>query len=211
MAKKKKVQTDEKDLLGVEKYYNKYANWAVNVPRSKGIGIVVTGLIISAILIVGTIMLSFLPQWSIPLLTWPIGLFLFLAGLAVAIRRANNDEDIITVKERFSFRQRVKIATIVTIVFVGILLSVSSYIPNSIGGAATIVYVLSAINTIRRTPEEVEMSQLGIIDERDITEEDIDEERARYFAEEYEEDPDQLIEELDDLDDYDNREGKTLR
>lgn len=211
MAKKKKVQTDEKDLLGVEKYYNKYANWSVNVPRSKGIGIIITGLIISAILIVGTIMLSFLPQWSIPLLTWPIGLFLFLAGLAVAIRRANNDEDIITVKERFSFRQRVKIATIVTIVFVGILLSVSSYIPNSIGGAATIVYVLSAINTIRRTPEEVEMSQLGIIDERDITEEDIDEERARYFAEEYEEDPDLLIEELDDLDDYDNREGKTLR
>lgn len=185
MVKKKKIQTDEKDLFGVEKYYNKYAQWTVDLSQGKGIAIIIVGLILSSGIVATTLLLP-LPEWSIPLLTWPIGLFIFLVLLAIAIRRANNDEDIVTVKERFSFRQRIKIGIIVTIVFVAILLSVSSYIPNSIGGIAAIVYVLSFINTIRRTPEEIELFNLGLIDERDIAEDEYDEEKAQFFEEDEE-------------------------
>lgn len=213
MAKKKKVQTDEKDLLGVEKYYNKYAKWAVNLPPSKVVAGTIVGLIVSAGIILTTMVVSSLPSWSIPLITWPIGLFLFLAGLGIAIRRANADEDIITIKERFSFRQRLKLATIVSIVFVAALLSVSQYIPNSIGGVTAIVYVLSAVNTIRRTPAEVEINQLGLIDERDMTDEEYDAERAQYFSEDDEEYPDEAADDFEYLDDdeFDETEGDVAR
>lgn len=61
MAKKKKVQTDEKDLLGVEKYYNKYAKWAVNLPPSKVVAGTIVGLIVSAGIILTTMVVSSLP------------------------------------------------------------------------------------------------------------------------------------------------------
>lgn len=138
---------------------------------------------------------------------------MFLAGLGIAIRRANADEDIITIKERFSFRQRLKLATIVSIVFVAALLSVSQYIPNSIGGVTAIVYVLSAVNTIRRTPAEVEINQLGLIDERDMTDEEYDAERAQYFSEDDEEYPDEAADDFEYLDDdeFDETEGDVAR
>ena len=85
---------------------------------------------------------------------------------------------------------------------------------NSIGGVTAIVYVLSAVNTIRRTPAEVEINQLGLIDERDMTDEEYDAgKRAQYFSEDDEEYPDEAADDFEYLDDdeFDETEGDVAR
>lgn len=59
----------------------------------------------------------------------------------------------------------------------------------------------------------MEINQLGLIDERDMTDEEYDAERAQYFSEDDEEYPDEAADDFEYLDDdeFDETEGDVAR
>lgn len=179
----KREKQEPQDLLGVEKYYSIYYRWCSNLPSSKARLYFFSGVVISLAVIAATIFIPLIPDFALPFLTWPIGVFAFLAGLCIAIRYGETHEEHITVKERFSFKQRIRILSIVSVVVIVLLLYCSQWIPSALGGTILIAYILTVVNTVRRTQGEIEIANLGLIDERDLTEDDMDDPRNLYFEE----------------------------
>lgn len=187
-ANEKKQET----VMSVEPLYQRYKEWVLQKEKSKLTTMLVVGTLISAGVIAGVTLVPMIPAWAYPFIVFPIGIFLFLGMLAIAFRSAEANPDRLTIKERWSFKRRIRVFAVVAIIFVTLLLGARTYIPEAVGGAITIAALLGLYNAIRRSPDEIRLDAEGIADPRDVVEEY--EERKEYFIPE---------EELDDLDDED--------
>lgn len=190
-ANEKKQET----VMSVEPLYQRYKAWVLQKEKSKLTTMLVVGTLISAGVIAGVTLVPMIPAWAYPFIVFPIGIFLFLGMLAIAFRSAEANPDRLTIKERWSFKRRIRVFAVVAIIFVTLLLGARTYIPEAVGGAITIAALLGLYNAIRRSPDEIRLDAEGIADPRDVVEEY--EERKEYFI------PEEEIDDLDDEDFYD--------
>lgn len=196
MAQKDNLK--EPQPFSIERMMASFKEKCLSIPSKKAKTIIIGGTLLSIGIIAAVTLLDFIPQWLFPFLTWPIGIFLFCVGSYCVYKYEEKHPDTLTLKERWSFRRRIKIFSVLGVVYIALLLFVSPYIPNSLGGVITIAVILGAYNAIRRSPDELRLAELGIIDPRDgdILVEDT--EKEQYFVpddENYETENDELEEE----------------
>ena len=131
--------------------------------KTYAIAILAAAVVISVILVFVQ-----LPRLVHVILGAPMGLLLFLLGLAFIHIRNEEHPEKIRWKERYSPRQRIKISAIVVAVMVVVLIVSSNAIPAFTGGMVSEALALGIYNFIRRTPEEIEIAESGEIDPRDL-------------------------------------------
>lgn len=161
------------DIIGYSDLHRKYKKWFLGLaePQLKKFAIFAAAIII-ILPTIATLLRGFIPQPLQVALAFPAGilLFLYILGLGFFLQRKNPSR--LTLKDRFSFNQRLKIAIIVGIAVLGILISLNSVIPYAFGGIIALSLALSAYDFLQRTPQEIEYYEEGIIDPRDEGKED---------------------------------------
>lgn len=185
-----KDKQKQENVLNVEPWYNKYKEWSLKQEKGKTISLVVGGLIVSAVVIALVTFVPIIPSWAYPFLTFPIGIFLFLAGLHLSFKYELSHPEHVPIKTRWSFRRRIKMFALFAVLFMALLLGARNYIPEALGGSITIAALIAFYNAIRRSPEEIKLDAAGITDPRDDVGYVEDEERSEFFAPEddYDED-----------------------
>lgn len=99
----------------------------------------------------------------------PGSLILFLAVLAVMRRLL--PEDRLTLRDRFSPRQRRQGGLPIIILVLALFVLANSYLPYLVGGLVFLSLLFAVYNTLRRTPTEIKMELAGVLDPRDFPEE----------------------------------------
>lgn len=153
-----------------ENYYDKVDGWSEG--NRKSMTFALFGLIIAATVI--AILLD-PARWiqvavGVPL---GVGLFAFIQGFTYLRNNTQRDADssYLSMRERYSSRQRVRVAGIATGVFVVLSIGVQAFIPYVLGGVIALAYMLTIISFLRKTPEEIEFEVNGIPDPRDMQDE----------------------------------------
>lgn len=162
---------------GVEYWYVKFNTWTDSMTANSVFwrNVVLAVLLIAA-MVVGANFLPFSPAVQSYFVV-PASLILFLTGLAI-IRRVL-PEDRVTIRERFSSRQRRQRGLPFIILALGAFIFANSYLPYLVGGLLFLTLIFTIYNTLRRTPEEIKMDLAGVLDTRDFPaeqEEEINEE-----------------------------------
>lgn len=163
---------------GVEYWYVRFNNWTDSLESNSAFWRnVIIGLAIIVAIVVGA---GFLPfsQAVQSYFVVPGALLLFLILLAVT-RRLVDSEDRVTIREKFSARQRRKGGIPIAVLALGVFVFANTKLPYLVGGLIFMTLLFVAYNTLRRTPEEIKMDLAGVVDPRDFTpepEEDVNEE-----------------------------------
>lgn len=182
MPKKETLNEAGKPVFSVERVMENIRERCLSIPKSKARAIIIAGSLISAAIIAAVSLLSFIPQWLNPFITFPIGLFIFLVALYYVHQYQENNPDKLTIKERWSFKSRIKIFAIIGVVYTALLLLASQYIPNALGGVITIAVIFGMYNVIRPSPDEIALAELGLADPRDGDMETVPTEQEQYFV-----------------------------
>lgn len=105
------------------------------------------------------------------IISFPAAIFIFIFFAAfVHLRREEGEE---TAREKKSYAQRRRISIFLgAALLVGIFFT-GSFLPYAVGGTMVVLGVLFIYNYLRRTPDEIDMHQAGLIDPRDLTEEEL--------------------------------------
>lgn len=183
MFRKKIAATEPKKALtnvpyGVEYWYVRFNRWTDSMESNSVFWRnIALGLTLVVALVVGA---GFLPfsQAVQSYFIVPGALVLFMTLLAVTRRIANPNERL-TIRERFSARQRRKGGIPIAILTLGIFVFINENLPYLIGGLIFLTLIFVAYNALRRTPEEIAMDLAGVLDPRDFVaepEEEINEE-----------------------------------
>ncbi|MBC9705829.1 MAG: hypothetical protein H9W81_12830 [Enterococcus sp.] len=154
-----------------EKYYQKIDSWSSGNRKTMS-------FILFALIIAGTTLAAMfdLERWIQVAVGVPLGIGLFGFALGWNYFRTEikkgEDSSYLSLREKNSPRQRVRLALIATGVFIVISIAVQAFIPYLLGGVLALCYMLSAISFLRKTPEEIDMEVNGIPDPRDEVVED---------------------------------------
>lgn len=166
--KKNNSSPDPKDILGFKEMHAKYKFWLLSLSAEALKKYAIFAAVIILILpTIASLLESFIPQPLIVALAFPagIGLFLYVLGFAFILERKNPDR--LTVKERFSFLQRMKWSIAGGVAALGLIIAIGRYIPYAFGGILVLATALAVYNTLQRTPQEIEYYEKGITDPRD--------------------------------------------
>lgn len=174
-AKNKPASTpNPTDPLMLNDSVNRYRKWVTDLSSVKvkrlawGWGAVSAALItVSSVLYYMQIVGSWVPA----LIGSPAGIALFLIGYGAVIRTRIGEWKLFRWRETYSFRRRLRRVGVLFLIYAVIFIPLGGYIPYGIGGSVIILLVLTAIVTLRRTPEEVELSLQGLPDPRDFEDE----------------------------------------
>lgn len=165
---KNNQSSEPRDILGFKDLHAKYKLWLLSLSadalKKYAIFAAVIILVLPAI---ATLLEKFIPQAILVALSFPagIGLFLYVLGIAFILERKNPER--ITIKERFSFLQRMKGSIAGGIVTLGIVIALGKYLPYAFGGVIVLATALAIYNILQRTPLEIEFYEKGITDPRD--------------------------------------------
>lgn len=176
MARKSRENPDKgvpvsKDW-GFEYLFNNYLKVVESWDSSKRKTTAVIALAVSGLLLVASTLLeAFLPDFVQALIAFPAAVSIFLVISAIAHLR--RDEGQPSMKDKKSSAQRFRTGMFIGAVVLIIVFLVGRFIPYSVGGAFLVTAVLFLYNYMRRTPEEIALSQAGLIDPRDLTEEEL--------------------------------------
>jgi hypothetical protein len=147
----------------------------------------IIGLVVSAVLITGASLLyamNILGSWVPATIGSPAGVILFLLALGFVYRNEEKEWSLFQMRERLSFRQRIRRVFIWLAIYAVIFIPFGRYIPYGLGGAILISLVMTCIVFCRRTPTELALAQQGLPDPRDISEEEALDEYANATTEE---------------------------
>jgi hypothetical protein len=147
----------------------------------------IIGLVVSAVLITGASLLyamNILGSWVPATIGSPAGVILFLLALGFVYRNEEKEWSLFQMRERLSFRQRIRRIFIWLAIYAVIFIPFGRYIPYGLGGAILISLVMACIVFCRRTPTELALAQQGLPDPRDISEEEALDEYANATTEE---------------------------
>jgi len=200
MAKQKKKPQESIPLEDIFISYRKRVN---GLSSSKARTYTISGIALSVILIAVSSALFYFHifgSWIPAFIGAPAGVILFLISLGAIYRTSIGDWGIWQMRERLSFRRRIRRVLIWLVVYLLVFIPLGGYIPYGVGGVVIISLVLTSITFVRRTPEELRLAQEGLPDPRDVAEE---EEKDEYADDEGE------LEETDEADTvyYDEQRG----
>lgn len=165
---KNNQQQDPKDVLGFKELHEKYKSWLLALPAETLKKYAIFSAVIILLLpTIASFLEPFIPQPLIVALSFPagIGLFLYVLGIAFVMERKNPERP--TLKERFSFIQRMKWSIAGGVAALGVIIAIGRYIPYAFGGVLALVTALTVYNILQRTPQEIEYYEHGITDPRD--------------------------------------------
>lgn len=149
-----------------ENYYGKVDSWSSSSRKAKTF--LLLGLIIASTALA---VIFDPPQWVQVAVGAPLGVGLFALFTGFTYLRNEGKRDAnssyLSLREKHSPRQRVRQSAIATGVFLVISIGVQAVIPYLLGGVIALAYMLTIINYLRKTPEEIEMELEGIPDPRD--------------------------------------------
>lgn len=167
MAKRENSQpSGDKEFLTYNGMHDKFKAWVLNLGSGdlKKYAILA---VVAVIVLPGIATLLSFPRFLLVVTALPAALGLFLIGLTVAFIHERKKPDWITIKERYSFNQRLKSTIFGGIVVLAFMVPLSAYLPYAYGGVIVCAIALAAYNTIIRTPVEIEYDEQGIMDPRD--------------------------------------------
>lgn len=165
---KNNQSSDPKDILGFKDMHSKYKLWLLSLPADTLKKYAIFAAVIILVLpTVATLLEKFIPQAILVALSFPAGivLFLYVLGIAFILERKNPERT--SLKERFSFLQRLKGSIAGGIVMLGIVIALGKYLPYAFGGVIILATALTIYNILQRTPLEIEYYEKGITDPRD--------------------------------------------
>lgn len=167
MAKREKSQpSGDKELMTWNDMHDKFKAWVLNL----GSGDLKKYAIFAAVIIIAlpgiATVLSF-PRFLLVITALPAAFLIFLSGLAFAFIHEAKKPEWKTVKERYSFKQRLKIVIIGGVFIFAFVVFLSSYLPYAYGGVIVGALALTGYNAIIRTPLEIAYDEQGIMDPRD--------------------------------------------
>lgn len=99
---------------------------------------------------------------------FPAGVLLFGALTIVIEKTKLKNNKIFSSKNKYSYIQRLRTATVTTIILIALFILIGTYIPYGVGGSITVATIFALYLFIRRTPNELKLAKLGIADPRDI-------------------------------------------
>lgn len=169
MAKQKK----EAEPIPFDELFVNYRAKVDGFTSSKAKNLTILGIIVAGVLIAASSVLyslEILNSWIPALIGAPAGVLLFLIGLGVIYRTKVGEWNIFSMRERLSFRQRVRRILIWLGVYAVVFIPLGSYIPYGVGGAILISLALTCLAVARRSPQEIEWAKNGFPDPRDIAE-----------------------------------------
>lgn len=161
-------RTKEEPVAGNNPYV-RYLTWVERTdPRARVRQWVIYGSVSVALIVVASIV-SIGGQWLSTLIALPAALALFVIALGIA-HATHLSSGRPTMREKYSPKQRRKIALILLAVTLIFAILGSPHIPYALGGTILLVCILSIVNLARMSAQEVEFEEAGIIDPRDLPE-----------------------------------------
>ncbi len=157
-----------KDILGFNDFRAKYKTWLLGLPpKTLKKYAIFAAVIILVLPTVASLLENIIPKFLTVALAFPagVGLFAYLLGVAFFIERKRPQK--LTIKERFSFSQRMKGTISGGLVAIALIIYVGRYIPYSFGGILALTVALTVYNLLQRTPQEIEIYESGALDPRD--------------------------------------------
>lgn len=128
-----------------------------------------------ALIVAASIPLGQSLRWVSATVGFPAGVILFMAALALIHTTRLKNASIFRLKEFVPPSRRVVLVIIGGVILIALLFMSSTWMPFGVGGALVIVGALTAFNTIRRSPTELELARQGIPDPRELDFDDDDE------------------------------------
>lgn len=172
MAKSSKEQPP---IEGFGYFYDRFVSWVKDLSPAKRKSNLILGIVITVVLAgVSSIPLVKTDwyQWVQALVGLPAGFIFFgiLVGIMTTTKVGN--WEIFGFKARNSAAQRVKKLLVAIVILIIFFMLVGAYIPYGVGGTLMVAIALTIYNLLRRTPEEIALAKQGIIDPRDVKEEE---------------------------------------
>jgi len=174
MAAKNKPNPNPTDPLMLNDTFNRYYGWVTGLRSGKAKTLAYGwGAVSLALVTVSSVLyyMQVVGSWVPALIGSPAGVALFLIGYGLVARTRASEWKLFRWRERYSFRQRLKRVGGLFLVCALIFIPLGGYIPYGIGGSILIMLMLTAIATLRRTQQEMELSLQGLPDPRDLNEE----------------------------------------
>lgn len=156
-----------KDDTATANPYVRYLSW---VERSEQNARIRQWAIYGSAAVALVVVASFVPfggQWLSALIALPAALALFVICLGIA-HATHLSSGRPTMREKYSPKQRRKIALVLLAVTLIFAILGSPHIPYALGGTILLVCILSIVNLARMTSQEVQYEEAGIIDPRDL-------------------------------------------
>lgn len=172
MAKSSKEQTP---VEGFGYFYDRFVTWVENMSPAKRKSNLIVGIILT-VLLAGVSSIPLVKadwyQWVQAFVGLPAGFILF--GILVGIMKTTKvgEWNIMGFKARNSAAQRIKKLLVVIAILVIIFMLIGAYIPYGVGGTLMVAIALTIYNLLRRTPTEIALAKQGVIDPRDVKEEE---------------------------------------
>lgn len=162
---------------GFDALYQAFLRFVEDMPSAKRKTWSVVSLIIATLLTVAaSLPFPAIPSWVFVLIGFPAGLIVFANCVAFGHFTKIRDSRLFAYKENNPPSRRLKTTGIVAVVIITILIVIGGSLPYGLGGVVVITLALFGYNTIRRTPEEIELAKQGIPDPREYNEDDPEEE-----------------------------------
>lgn len=156
------------DILGFKDFHAKYKSWVLSLPeRTLKKYAIFAAVMIILLPTIASLLEFILPKFLVVALAFPagIGLFLYILGFTFLLERKNPERP--TVKERFSFLQRMKWSIAGGVITLAVIITLGRYIPYAFGGVLVLATTLAVYNLLQRTPEEISYYENGVTDPRD--------------------------------------------
>lgn len=165
----KKNKGTSKDYLNYKDMYAKYKAWVLSLSSANlKKNMIISGIIVILLPTISTVgNLFHFPQFITTTISLPAGFLLFAMLLAVAFLSEKKNPERLTLKERYSFNQRLKWVSIAGIVALSLLVFLGPKVPYAFGGIFAMAIGLLVYNGLQRTPSEIEYFDEGVMDPRD--------------------------------------------
>lgn len=155
--------------LDVDPLMTRFYNFVDGVAPSKRRAYLLGWVALAVVLCVAaSIPLDSSLRWVSATIGFPAGIILFAAALAVIHTTRVGDASVFRLKETVPPSRRVVYVIIGAVILAALLFMASPWMPFGVGGAIVIIAALTAFNTLRRSPEELELARQGIPDPREL-------------------------------------------
>lgn len=183
MAKKnRRLKTkEEEEFNPLDELFSALSRRLDKVPVGKGKQTAIVWGVVAVLLIAASSVMfhfNWLGTWVPALIGAPAGLILYLIGSGLIRRTKIGEWEIFHMRKNYSFRQRMRRIVGWFVVYALVFIPLGRFIPYGVGGAILIVLFMSALETGRRTPQELAWAKEGIPDPRDLEEVDEKDEYA---------------------------------
>lgn len=173
MAKGKRSSDTPPAQGGVKS--NKYESYAVSIEQSDSKQVVRQGAIavaIAAAFIIASEVIPLPNNFIAAAVAFPASLVLF-AFASAALRRYHYVKGTLPFRFRYSAPTRRRYALFAAVGAALLFLALPATFPYGLGGTLLLLVVMGLLNFLRTTPEEDAYEEEGIIDPRDLAEEEV--------------------------------------